>query len=141
MLSNKTEPEGQVTLRLGANRGNIQAKGIFIFARLFFKRRGQDIIQPSFKASAWQFITALHFRHNPSRCGANHTKTDVVVEVIGFVPVAVRTARVVSIIVPGATAHHAGLLLNEPFTHNVPNLWTAQQCCINAAFGTVHNIS
>jgi len=78
----------------------IQAKGIFIFTRLFFKRRGQDITQPSFKASAEQLLTAPHFRHTNQRCGANQTKTDIVVEVIGFVPIAIGTARVVSIVVP-----------------------------------------
>jgi hypothetical protein len=35
----------------------------------------------------------------------HHPKTQVVVPIIGLIPVAVRTARVVSIVVPGTAAH------------------------------------
>jgi hypothetical protein len=38
--------------------------------------------------------------------GAHQTKTQIVVEVIWFVPISVSTAGVVSIIVPRAAAHH-----------------------------------
>ena len=40
--------------------------------------------------------------------GRHHTKTDVVVEVVGIVVVAVRTTRVVPIVVESATANNAG---------------------------------
>ena len=36
----------------------------------------------------------------------HHTKTDVVVTVVGIVPVAVGGARIVWIVVPGAAAQH-----------------------------------
>jgi hypothetical protein len=49
------------------------------------------------------------------RRGENQTKTDVVVEVVGFVPVPIRTARVVSIVVPRTAAHHAQIM-DAPFT-------------------------
>jgi hypothetical protein len=35
----------------------------------------------------------------------HHPKTQVVVPIVGLIPVAVRTARVVWIVVPGAAAH------------------------------------
>jgi hypothetical protein len=86
-------------------------------------RRGQPGRHSAIiKASAAQLPAAPHFRHKDKRCGADQTKTDVVVEVIRFVPVAIRTARVVSIVVPRTAAQDAGLLLNEPFTTNL-SVW------------------
>ena len=54
--------------------------------------------------------------------GDHNTKTEIVVVVVWVVPVANRAPGVVSIVVPRTAAHHTGMLLNEPFTHNVPKV-------------------
>jgi hypothetical protein len=44
----------------------------------------------------------------------NKTKPDIVVEVIGYIPVAIRTADIPVIIVPGAAAIHRAPNKNVP---------------------------
>lgn len=50
--------------------------------------------------------------------GERNSKTDVVVEVVRVVPVANRTTRVVSIVVPGAAAHYT-LSWLVPFRYSI----------------------
>lgn len=45
----------------------------------------------------------------------HHTKTDVVVEVVDVVIVAVRTARVPIIVDEGAAAQHTGVGIGQPY--------------------------
>jgi len=44
----------------------------------------------------------------------HHPKTDIVVAIIGIVPVAVRGARIVWIIVPGTAAQHPRFVAGTP---------------------------
>ena len=118
----------QATKEKRRNKGNcprrerIQAAGILIFARLKRANAGRTSFSHHSKPRRHSCSPRRISGINARRCGANQTKTDVVVEVIGFVPVAVRTAGVVSIVVPRTAAQHAGLLLNEPFITFIPQV-------------------
>jgi hypothetical protein len=51
---------------------------------------------------------ALAKKRTGRRENTRHPEANVVVPVVGFVPVAVRRAEVVWIVVPGTAANHAG---------------------------------
>jgi hypothetical protein len=58
--------------------------------------------------------------------GRRHTKTDVVVEVVEVVPVAIRTARVPLIVVEGTTAQDTADIFGEPCCFSTAVLFYTQ---------------
>ena len=96
-------PERKDSQEIARFRENPRKRAGCVFARRISLRAGS---KPADVLPRPPSVDGAALLAEENIVGEHNSKTDVVIEVIWVVPVANRTTRVVSIVVPGAAAHY-----------------------------------